>query len=79
MTPKKIPPGGKAGQDTYQAREGIRASQYTNPNSFPGLVGFLACLGAGWVFLNPLVSFPFFPGLVGERMEDSRHFSVQVP
>ena len=57
----------------------VEKSIYTSPNSFPGLVGFLACLEAGWVFLNPLVSFPLFPGLVGERIEDSRHFSVQVP
>ena len=28
MTAQKNSPGGKAGQDTYQAREGIRASIY---------------------------------------------------
>ena len=44
---KKKPPGAKAGQETYQAREGIKGSIYTSPNSFHGLVGFLACLGAG--------------------------------
>ena len=58
---------------------GAAVEKSTSPNSFPGLVGFLACLAAGWVFLRPLVSFPFFPGLGGERIEDSRHFSVQVP